>query len=182
MKKTAALIAAAVLACGLLTACGNGSADTNTDSQTVSESSAADSSSVADTSSEAETVDDSVLKDGVYTVEFNTDSSMFHVNEVMDGKGTLTVKDGEMTLHAVLVSKNIVNLYPGTAEEAQAEGAVLLEPVTEEVTYSDGATEEVYAFDIPVPAIDQEFDCALIGKKGVWYDHKVSVTNPVPVE
>ena len=39
-------------------------------------------------------------------------------------------------------------------------------------------TEEVYGFDIPVPAIDEEFDLALIGKKNKWYDHKVKVTNP----
>ena len=38
------------------------------------------------------------LADGVYTADFNTDSSMFHVNEACDGKGTLTVKDGEMTI------------------------------------------------------------------------------------
>ena len=36
---------------------------------------------------------------------------------------------------------------------------------------------EVSSFDIPVPALDEEFDvAALIGKKGVWYDHKVSVS------
>ena len=65
-------------------------------------------------------------------------------------------------------------------EDAQADGAVLLEPTTDTVTYTDGMTEEVYGFDIPVPYLDEEFDCALIGTKGVWYDHKVSVTNPVP--
>ncbi len=44
------------------------------------------------------------------------DSSMFHVNEACDGRGTLTVKDGKMTIHVSLVSQSIVNLYPGTAE------------------------------------------------------------------
>ena len=39
-------------------------------------------------------------------------------------------------------------------------------------------TEEVYGFDLPVEAIDKEFDLALIGKKNKWYDHKVKVTNP----
>ena len=39
--------------------------------------------------------------------------------------------------------------------------------------------EEVYGFDIPVPAIGEEFDCALVGKKGKWYDHKVMVSDPV---
>ena len=119
-----------------------------------------------------------VLEDGVYSAEFDTDSGMFHVNEANDGKGTLTVKDGKMTLHVSLASKNIVNLFVGTSEDAQKDGAELLEPTTDTVTYSDGMTEEVYGFDIPVPAIDEEFDLALIGKKNKWYDHKVKVTNP----
>lgn len=122
------------------------------------------------------------LEDGVYTAEFNTDSGMFHANEAHDGKGTLTVKDGVMTLHVSLTSKNIVNLYAGLAEDAQKEGAKLLDPVLDTVTYSDGMTEEVNGFDIPVPALDEEFDLALIGTKGKWYDHKVSVSNPVPLE
>lgn len=37
--------------------------------------------------------------------------------------------------------------------------------------------EEVYSFDVPVPTLDDEFDLALIGTKGKWYDHKVSVSN-----
>ena len=43
------------------------------------------------------------LEDGVYTAEFGTDSSMFHVNEANDKKGELTVKDGKMTIHVTLV-------------------------------------------------------------------------------
>lgn len=123
---------------------------------------------------------DNVLEDGIYTAEFDTDSNMFHVNEAKDGKGILTVKDGEMTIHVSLVSKSIVNLFQGLKEDAQKQGAELLEPTTDQVTYSDGYTEEVYGFDIPVPVLDEEFDVALLGKKGKWYDHKVSVSNPVP--
>ena len=122
------------------------------------------------------------LEDGTYTAEFNTDSSMFHVNEAMDGKGTLTVKNGKMTIHVSLVSKNIVNLFEGTAEDAQKDGAKLLEPTTDTVKYSDGTSEEVNGFDVPVPALDKEFDLALIGTKGKWYDHRVSVSNPVKAE
>lgn len=119
------------------------------------------------------------LEDGVYTAEFNTDSTMFHVNEMCDGKGTLTVKDGQMTIHVSLPSKTIQNLYSGLAEDAQKDGAVLLEPTIDVIDYNDGTTDEVNGFDIPVPYLDDEFDVALIGKKGVWYDHKVSVSNPV---
>lgn len=122
------------------------------------------------------------LADGVYTAEFNTDSGMFHANESCDGKGTLTVANGQMTFHVSLSSKKIVNLYPGLAEDAEKEGAVLLEPTTDEVTYSDGTTEEVYGFDIPLKEVNSEFDLALLGTKGKWYDHKVSIDNPELVE
>ena len=144
-------------------------------------------SAKTESSGDAETADDkdasadkeSTLEDGVYTAEFDTDSSMFHVNEANDKKGELTVKDGKMTIHVSLVSKKIVNLFAGTAEDAQKDGAEIIEPTTDTVKYSDGYTEEVYGFDIPVPAIDEEFDVAILGEKGKWYDHKVSVKNPV---
>ncbi len=118
------------------------------------------------------------LADGVYEADFTTDSSMFHVNEALNGKGTLTVQNGQMTIHVSLTSKNIVNLFPGTAEDAQKDGAAILQPIIDTVTYEDGTTEEVNGFDVPVPAIGEEFDLALLGKKGTWYDHKVSVSNP----
>lgn len=120
------------------------------------------------------------LPDGVYTVDFDTDSGMFRANEACNGKGKLTVEDGIQTLHVSLQSKKIVNLFPGTAAEAQQPGAVWLEPTVDTVTYSDGLSEEVYGFDIPVASVGEEFDLAIIGTKGVWYDHKVSVSNPIP--
>ena len=61
------------------------------------------------------------LSDGTYLADFKTDSGMFHVSEACDGKGTLTVKDGEMTIHISLTSKKIVNLYPGLAKDAEKE-------------------------------------------------------------
>ena len=84
-----------------------------------------------------------------------------------------------MTIHISLASTHIVNLYVGLAEDAAKDGAKLLEPTTDTVTYSDGTSEEVYGFDVPVPALDEEFDLAILGTKGKWYDHKVSVSNPV---
>lgn len=126
--------------------------------------------------------ENSALEDGVYSAKFDTDSSMFHVNESQEGRGVLTVKGGEMTIHVSLVSKSILNLFPGLAEDAEKEGAEILQPTTDSVTYSDGYSEEVYGFDIPVPYLDEEFDVALIGKKGKWYDHKVSVSDPQEAE
>ncbi len=158
---------------GMLTGCGNQTDNENNTTEVVTE---------ADTAKEETESEKSELEDGVYTVDFTTDSSMFHVNETKDGKAELTVKDGQMTVHIVLTSKNIVNLYPGLAEEAQKDDAVLLQPTVESVTYSDGTTEDVNAFDVPVPVLDKEFDLALIGTKQKWYDHKVTVSNPVKAE
>lgn len=124
----------------------------------------------------------STLEDGVYLADFKTDSSMFHINEAYDGKGLLTVKDGVMTIHITLASKNITNLFPGTAEDAKKDGAEILEATVDSVTYSDGYTEDVYGFDVPVPALDEKFPLALIGKKEKWYDHMVSVSNPEPCD
>lgn len=178
------IIVGGLSACLLLGGCGAGqAADATSAESTV----AAQESTVTPTGSTetVETVstetaqDKAQLPDGVYTAEFSTDSSMFHVSEACDGKGTLTVKDGVMTIHISLGSKKILNLYPGLAEDAAKDGAVLLEPTTDTVTYSDGMTEEVYGFDVPVPVIGEEFDLALIGTKGKWYDHKVKVSDPV---
>ena len=114
-----------------------------------------------------ETTADPGIADGTYVASFTTDNSMFHVNEANQDKGILTVKDGKMTIHVSLQSKKIINLYPGLAEDAKKDGAELLEPTTDKVVYSDGYEDEVYGFDIPVPALDEEFDLALIGIKGI---------------
>ena len=173
-KKLLVLVLSAVMAVGMMSGCGAKSDTSDTKAKTAESSSAKEEETEEQTECE--------LEDGTYTAEFKTDSGMFHVNEANEGKGTLTVEDGKMTIHISLVSKNIVNLFPGTAKEAQKKGTKLLEPTTDKVTYSDGTTEEVYGFDVPVPALDEEFDRALIGTKGKWYDHKVSVSNPVKAE
>lgn len=122
---------------------------------------------------------ENALADGSYIVDFTTDSSMFKVNEANEGKALLTVKDGKMSVHISLPSENIVNLFVGTAEDAQKDGAELLQPTKDTVYYEDGTSEEVNGFDVPVEKVGEEFDLALIGTKGKWYDHKVKVENPV---
>ena len=180
MKKITAFLLAALLLMALA-ACGQTAPAETTAAPETTETVAETEAETTEKAADPETTEAVCpLEDGVYTAEFNTDSSMFHANETCDGKGTLTVQDGEMTIHVSLASRSIVNLFPGIAEDAKKDGAELLQPTEDEVTYSDGLTETVYGFDIPVPYLDQEFDLALIGKKGVWYDHKVSVSNPEP--
>lgn len=180
MKKTIRIIPV-LLAVLLLAGCGTPATPAVTTAPTTAEETAAVTSAIPTQETEP-AVAAKVLPDGEYTVDFETDSGMFRANEACNGKGTLTVKDGVQTLHVSLQSKKIVNLYVGTAEAAQQSGAVWLEPTVDTVTYSDGLSEEVFGFDIPVVSVGQEFDLAIIGTKGVWYDHKVSVQNPVPQE
>lgn len=178
MKKTIRIIPV-LLAVLLLAGCGTPTTPAVTAAPTVAEENAAVTSATPTQETEP-AVAAKVLPDGEYTVDFETDSGMFRANEACNGKGTLTVKDGIQTLHVSLQSKKIVNLYVGTAEDAQQSGAVWLEPTLDTVTYSDGLSEDVFGFDIPVVSVGQEFDLAIIGTKGVWYDHRVSVQNPVP--
>lgn len=172
-NKFALLLAGAMLV-GALTGCGA----SGTPASSAASSEAAASSAVSEAASEPAA--EAALPDGTYAADFDTDSSMFHANEAFDGKGALTVKEGRMTLHVSLVSKNIVNLYVGTAEDAASHEADWLQPTTDVVNYSDGTSDEVYGFDIPVEALDTDFSVAILGKKGKWYDHTVSVRNAQP--
>lgn len=194
-RKVIAALGALLLSCTLFTGCGEEGAkgqepvvsieseEALTEAENDKEVETEEAPEAENNTDEKETEKSaSELPDGVYSAEFHTDSSMFHVSEACDGKGTLTVENGEMTIHISLGSKKILNLYPGLAEDAAKEGAELLMPTEDTVTYDDGMTEEVYGFDVPVPALDEEFDLALIGTKEKWYDHKVSVSNPVPLE
>ncbi len=131
------------------------------------------------TQAQEKTKKEALLEDGIYTVDFTTDSTMFHINETLNDKATLTVKDGEMNVHITLAADGIVKLFVGTAEDAQKEGAQVIDATEDEVTYDDGMTEKVSGFDLPITVLDEEFDVAILGKKGKWYDHKVKVSNVV---
>lgn len=171
------LLAVSALLAASLAGCGSSASSVASSASSEAVSSVAESA-VSEAASESAAASSArALEDGTYTAEFDTDSSMFHVNEARDGKGTLTVEDGQMTLHISLQSKKIVNLYVGMAADAPDHEADWLQPTTDTVTYSDGTSEEVYGFDVPVKALDTDFQLAILGTKGKWYDHTVSVRN-----
>lgn len=122
------------------------------------------------------------LEDGIYSAKFETDSGMFKINETKEGRGILTVKDGKMTMEIVLSGDGIVGLYEGLAKDAKNDEKNRINCSKVTVKYDDGSEEEVNSFVIDVPALDKEFDLALIGKKEKWYDHKVIVSDVKPVE
>ncbi len=173
-------LASLTLAAVLLAGCGASASST---AESVSEAVSTVETAPAATEAPAETPAPAAsLADGVYTATFNTDSSMFHASEAVDNLGTLTVENGVMTFHVSLQSKKIVNLYLGTAADAPDHEADWLQPTTDTVTYSDGTSDEVYGFDIPVAAVDTDFQLAILGTKGTWYDHTVSVADAQPAE
>ena len=98
------------------------------------------------------------LEDGTYEAEFDTDSGMFHVNEANDGKGILTVKDGKMTIHISLVSKNIENLYVGKAADAQKDHKVYAQDL-----YNDAVRlcSDIVADQTVIKANTQRFDLSI---------------------
>ena len=173
-KQFLSLSVASLLLAAALTGCGAASSTASSAAGSEAASSVASSAAAASETAAA------ALPDGVYTAEFDTDSGMFHANEACDGKGTLTVENGTITFHVSLASKKIVNLYVGMAADADANKADWLLPTTDTVTYSDGTSEEVYGYDIPVAAVDEDFQLALLGTKGKWYDHTVSIRNAEP--
>ena len=179
MKDTrfVSLLAVSALLAASLAGCGSSASSVASSASSEAVSSVAESAVSGAASESAAASSARTLEDGTYTAEFDTDSSMFHVNEASDGKGTLTVEDGQMTLHISLQSKKIVNLYVGMAADAPDHEADWLQPTTDTVTYSDGTSEEVYGFDVPVEALDTDFQLAILGTKGKWYDHTVSVRN-----
>ncbi len=166
-------LASITLAALLLAGCG-ASASTTTESASAA-------ASTVETAPAATEAPAAALPDGVYTAEFKTDSSMFHASEAVDGMGTLTVENGVMTFHVSLQSQKIVNLYLGMAADAPDHESDWLQPTVDTVTYSDGTSDEVYGFDIPVQAVDTDFQLAILGTKGTWYDHTVSVADAQPV-
>lgn len=89
------VLAASLAGCGGTAAPASSAAASSEVASSVAASSVAASSAVAE----------AALPDGVYTADFETDSSMFHTSEACNGKGTLTVENGVMTFHVSLASK-----------------------------------------------------------------------------
>ena len=185
-RKLITIFSTLLVVCSLFCGCADkNSVQENDINEEIPASESSVDTEIEETSAQNEIVSEeekAAIPDGIYKADFDTDSSMFHVSEACDGQGILTVENGEMTLHLSLMSKKIINLYLGLAEDAEKDDAELLMPTEDTVTYSDGLTEEVYGFDVPVPVLEEEFDLALIGTKGTWYDHKVRVSNLEPLE
>ena len=130
-KRIITLAGLMALSCALAVGCGNSTSQTETQSAAQTEAASEtqvqteetqEAESAAETTADTEATEAAAtLEDGTYTADFNTDSSMFQVNEMYDGKGTLTVKDGKMTGEVLSVLfkgvhyEIMVETVPGTS-------------------------------------------------------------------
>ena len=155
-KQMLSLSVVTVLLAASLAGCGT--------SSTAPSAVSSEAPSSAASSAASEVTETAALPDGVYTAEL-IPTAACSCQRGLRRQSTLTVKDGKMTFHVSLVSKKIVNLYPGLAADAEAHKTDWLLPTTDTVTYSDGTSEEVYGYDIPVTALDEDFSLAILGSK-----------------
>ena len=118
-KRLMAVVLSAVMTAAIFTGCaskGDSSKSDNKSAKTEQQKSDAKKEKAAE---KEETK--APIEDGTYTAVFKTDSSMFHVNDAYDDKGTLTVKDGKMTGEVLSVLfkgvhyEIMVETVPGTS-------------------------------------------------------------------
>ena len=91
---------------------------------------------------------------------------MIGLNDALDGKTTLTVKKGKMTVHVPMKGTGLTKAFVGTAKSASKKGARTIKGKKEKV-----GGDKVLAFDIPV--------CFWSKRRKRWYQKSVKVTyNP----
>lgn len=119
-----------------------------------------------------------VLKDGIYTIGVETDSTgagrMFNIAQADNNTCKLEVKDGKMTAIVRLNAQGYDKLYLGTAADAVK---------TEEsfyIAYEKDA-DGLYTFRVPFEKFDTVMELAAYGTKGkAWHDHNIVFYTGVP--
>ncbi len=119
-----------------------------------------------------------VLKDGVYTIGVETDSTgagrMFNIAQADNNTCKLEVKDGKMTAIVRLNAQGYDKLYLGTAADAvKAEESFY-------IAYEKDA-DGLYTFRVPFEKFDTVMELAAYGTKGkAWHDHNIVFYTGVP--
>lgn len=110
------------------------------------------------------------LEDGTYTIEVESSSSMFNVENAV-----LTVENGSMSAVITLGGTGYSHLYMGTGAEAAEAPQEEWIPFVED---ENGA----YTYTIPVQALDQPIDCAAYSiRKEEWYDRQLTFLSSTAV-
>ncbi|MDR1558427.1 MAG: sirohydrochlorin cobaltochelatase [Clostridiales bacterium] len=126
---------------------------------------AINSDPISGTAAAASEVPGGDIEDGTYTIDVETDSSMFRVEDCQ-----LTAVGGEMTAVMTLSGTGYGALYLGAAEQAAA-GV--------DNQYAFTLLDGKHSFTIPVSALETEINCAALGlKSGNWADHVIVFKTP----
>ncbi len=182
MKKMGYFLIVSLLSCILLYGCGNSGQNVSSTAESSGTSSAAESSStiassVASSSASNEaSVNKLNLDDGYYMATLTSQDAKFQVNTRMKGLGNLIVEDSLGNISVTLNSNDITKVFVGTAQDAQKEGASVLEARTTKFNNSNGTSEVFNAFLIPVPDIEKEYDCAYFSTDNKWHDNKIKLS------
>lgn len=109
-------------------------------------------------------VSDNAPEAGIYSIEAESDSAMFKIEQAK-----LTIAgDGSMEAVITLSGTGYTMLYMGTAKEAAAAAE------EERISFVEDA-EGAYTYTIPVTALDQPLSCAAFSKKKEeWYDRQIT--------
>lgn len=109
------------------------------------------------------------LADGTYTIDVESDSSMFRVVAC-----ELTVKDGKMTATLTLSGTGYDKMYVGTKGEAEKAENGMVDYVED--------TEGKYTFTISVAELDKELSYAAHAvKSGKWFDRTLTFLSDTAV-
>ena len=165
-KKYISILLLTILSAALMTGCSD-----NQDSSSSVQTEITETSAIQETAPVKQVVEDGMtavygkdIKDGTYTVEVDSSSSMFNITDCQ-----LTVSDGNMTAVMTMGGKGYLYLFMGTGDEA--ENADSDEYIPFEET-ADGS----HTFTIPVEALDYGIECAAYSKKKEsWYDRTLLV-------
>lgn len=155
MKKKIYLLTLVSISVMMMVACN--SSDSKKSETTTSEKATVKQEEV--TEAGMEPVEASELKDGEYSIDVATSSSMFNITAC-----TLNVKDGQMSAVMTMGGTGYKYIYMGTSEEAEkADEASFITPVENE--------NKEHTFTVPVEALDKAIDVAAFSeKKELWYD------------
>ena len=101
------------------------------------------------------------IKNGTYSIEVNSSTSMFRIVECQ-----LIVEDSSMSAVMTLSGQGFGKVYMGTGEEALADDD------SNFIGFVDDG--ERHSFTVPVEALDRGLECSGLSiKKDQWYDHIV---------
>ena len=130
----------------------------------------------------AEAASGSTPKDGEYTVAVTFGGgSMFKILPADEGKGKLTVENGDMSVYFRNSGQGYDYVYLGTKDEAVNDEANWIKYEEANITeVVDGVeiTSKVHAFTVPVSALDTEIPLATRGQKsGNWNDYTMTVSS-----